>query len=69
MKNKIHNYFRNMLSKKGKHSFTYFDNIVPIVIKDNIFELQCFLKHNDFSNKLVIKFKHAMLGCLTNTIQ
>jgi len=58
-----------MLSKKGKHSSTYFDNILPIVIKDNIFELQCFLKHNDFANKPTIKFKHVMLGCLTNTIQ
>jgi len=63
------NYFKNISSKKRKHSSNYFNNILPTVIKDNnILELQGFLKH-DFANKLVIKFKHAMLEFLTNTIQ
>jgi hypothetical protein len=54
-----------MPSKKRWHSFTYFDNILPIITKDiNILELQGFLKHNDFVGKLTIKFKHAMLECL-----
>jgi hypothetical protein len=51
-----------MPSKKRWHFPTYFDNILPIITKDNnILELQGFLKYNDFVGKFVIKFKHAML--------
>jgi len=55
------NYFRDVPSKKMISS-TYFDNILPIIIKNNnIFELQGFLKHNDFACKSTNKFKIAML--------
>jgi len=58
-----------MSSKKRRHSSSYFNNILPVVTKDNnILELQGFLKH-DFVTKLVIKFQHAMLECLINTIR
>jgi hypothetical protein len=58
-----------MLNKKNWHSSSYFNDILPIVTKDNhILELQGFLKHY-FATKLAIKFKHAMLECLTNTIR
>jgi hypothetical protein len=59
-----------MLGKKRWHSSTYFDIILPIITKDNnIFELQGFLKHNDFLGKFAIKFKHAMLECSIKKIQ
>jgi hypothetical protein len=49
-------------SKKKKHSSTYSNNILPIITKNNnIFELQCFLKHNDFARKFANKFKIPML--------
>jgi len=51
-------------------SSTYFDNILPIIIRNsNILELQGFLKHNDFACKSTNKFKIAMLKCLTITNQ
>jgi hypothetical protein len=55
-----------MLSKNKKHSSTYYDNILPTITNDyNIFELQGFLKHNDIVGKSTIRFKNAMLKCLT----
>jgi len=55
-------------SKKRKHSSTYFDSILPIITKNNnIFELQRFLKHNDFAQKFANKFKIPMLEDLTKT--
>ncbi len=51
-------------------SSAYFNNILPIIIKNNrILELQGFLKHNDFACKSRNKFKIAMLKCLTITNQ
>jgi hypothetical protein len=39
-------------------SSTYFDNILPIIIKNsNILELQGFLKHNDFAVNLQTNLK------------
>jgi hypothetical protein len=61
MKKRIHNYLRNVPSKKRSHLPTNFDNILPFVIKDNnIFELQGFLKHNDFTSKLATRIIYAM---------
>jgi hypothetical protein len=49
--------FKNMLSKNKKHSSTYYDSILPTITNDyNIFELQGFLKHDDFVGKSTIKF-------------
>jgi hypothetical protein len=40
-------------NKKKGHLATNYDNILPVVTKDkNIFELQGFLEHNDYTNKL-----------------
>jgi hypothetical protein len=42
----------NVPNKKKEHLATNYDNILPIVTKDNnIVELQGFLEHNDFTNK------------------
>jgi len=46
-----------MLNKNKRHSSTYSDSIIPTITKDyNIFELQGFLKHNDFVGKSTISF-------------
>jgi len=59
-----------MLSKNKKHSFTYYDCILPTITKDyNIFELQSFLKHNDFVDKSTINISNAMLKYLTNFLK
>ncbi len=43
---------RNVPSKKNGHLATNYDNILPVVTKDNnIFELQGLLEHNDFTTK------------------
>jgi hypothetical protein len=58
-------------SKKRRNSSIYFDNILPIITKNNSFkfELQGFLKHNDFVGKSIKKFKLSMLKDLTRTNQ
>jgi hypothetical protein len=62
MKKRIHNYLKNVPSKKRLHLPTNFDNIFAFVIKDNnILELQGFLKHNDFTSKLATRITYAML--------
>jgi hypothetical protein len=46
-----------MLNKNKMHSSIYSDNILPTITKDyNIFELQGFLKRNDFVGKSTIRF-------------
>ncbi len=41
-----------MPNKKKGHLATNYDNILPVVTKDNnIIELQGFLEHKDFTNK------------------
>jgi hypothetical protein len=55
-------------SKKRRNSSTYSNNILPTIIKNNNnFELQGFLKHNDFANKFANKLKIPMLEDLTRT--
>jgi hypothetical protein len=55
-----------MLNKNKRHSFTYYDNILLTITKDyDIFELQGFLKHNDFVGNSKIRFLNATLKCLT----
>ncbi len=59
-----------MPSKKRRQFSTYFDNILPTITKNNnIFELQGFLKHNDFAEKIVKKLKFSMLKDLTKINQ
>jgi hypothetical protein len=61
MKKIIHNYLRNVPSKKRSHLPTNFDNILPFVIKDNnILELRGILKHNDFTSKLARRITYAL---------
>jgi hypothetical protein len=56
--------------KKRKKFSTYFDNILLTITKNNnIFELQSFLKHNDFVGKSTNKFKIPMLEDLIKTNQ
>jgi hypothetical protein len=55
-----------MLSKNKMHSSTYYDNILPTITKDyKIFELQGFLKNNDFIGNYTIIFLNAMFKFLT----
>jgi hypothetical protein len=57
-------------SKKKGHPTINFDNIIPTIIKDNnIFELQCLLEHNDFTNKLATKIKQMLYMYETNVIE
>jgi len=56
----IHNYFRDVPSKKRWNYPTNFDNI---------FQLQGFLEHNALTSKLAIKFTHAMLLYPSSTIK
>jgi hypothetical protein len=66
----IHNYLKNVPSKKKGHPTTNFDNIFPIVIKDNnILELQSLLEHNDFTNKLATIIKQMLYMYQTNIIE
>jgi hypothetical protein len=58
---KIHNYLKNVTSKKRWHPPTNFDSILLVITKDNVnLELQGLLEQNDFTNKLVTKITHAM---------
>jgi hypothetical protein len=58
---KIHDYLKNVTSKKRWHLPTYFDSIWFVITKENVnLELQGFLEHNDFTNKFVIRITHAM---------
>jgi hypothetical protein len=66
---KIHNYLRDVPKEKKEHSSTYFDSILPTIIKNSILELQCFLKHNDFIGKFANKFQIPMLEDLIRTNQ
>jgi hypothetical protein len=66
----IHNYFKNVPSKKKWHSPIDSNNVLSIVTKDNnIFKLQSLLEHNDFACKLAIKIIHAMLVFTNDAIQ
>jgi hypothetical protein len=61
-KKRIHNYLKNVPSKKRWHLPTNSNNILLVLIEDNnIFELQCLLEHNDFTNKPTTSITHAML--------
>jgi hypothetical protein len=61
-KKRIHNYLKNVPSKKRWHPPINFDNILLVVTKDNnIFELQCLLEHNDFTSKPTTSITHAVL--------
>lgn len=58
---KIHDYLKNVTSKKRWHPLTYFDSIWFVITKENVnLELQGFLEHNDFTNKFVIRITHAI---------
>jgi hypothetical protein len=63
----VRNYSRDVPSKNRRQSSTYLNNIMPIITKKTIFELQGFLKHNDFFGKSVNKFFLKMLEDLTIT--
>jgi hypothetical protein len=55
-------------SKKRRNSSTYSDSILHTITKNNNnFELQGFLKHNDFVGKFANKLKIPMLEDLTRT--
>jgi hypothetical protein len=69
-KKTIHNYLKNVPSKKKGHPTTNFDNILLIVIKDNnILELQSHLEHNDFINKLATIIKQMLHMYQKNIIE
>jgi hypothetical protein len=56
--------------KKRRNFSTYSYSILPTITKNNnIFELQGFLKHNDFVGKPTNKLKIPMLGDLIKTNQ
>ncbi len=62
MRKKIHNYLKNVPSKKRWHSSIVSNSIVSNVTKDNnILELQNLLEQNDFDGKLVKIFNDVML--------
>jgi hypothetical protein len=55
-------------SKKGRNFSTYSNyNLSTITKNNNNFELQGFLKHNDFVGKFANKYKIPMLEDLTRT--
>ncbi len=61
-KKRIHNYLKNVPSKKRWDPPINSNNILLVVTKDNNnFELQCLLEHNDFTNKPTTSITHAML--------
>ncbi len=62
---KIHNYFRDVPSKKRKHFSTYFDSFM-FIIKKKIASLKCKASLNIIILlvNLQKKFKIAMLECL-----
>ncbi len=67
---KIHNYLKNVLSKKKGHLFINFDNIFLVISKDNsFFELQGLLEQNDFTNKLTTKIKQMLYMYQTSIIE
>jgi hypothetical protein len=70
MRNTIQNYLKNVSSKKRVHLTINFDNILPIVTKDNnIFELQGLLEHNDFISKVATIMKQMLYMYQTSIIK
>jgi hypothetical protein len=58
----IHNYLKNVPSKKRGHPIINSNNILLDVAKDNnILELQSFLEHNNFSRKSAIIIKPMLI--------
>ncbi len=56
-----------MSCKKRWHSFTNYNTILFVGIKDNdILELQSLLEHNAFASKPTKTFNHVMLIYATN---
>jgi hypothetical protein len=63
----MHNYLKNVPSKKKWQPPIDFDSILHVVAKDNnILELQGLLEHNGFTNKPTTKLTHAMLIYTSN---